>query len=488
VGDVGAKCGRVVVFEGAARSPGYFYNGEVMCGLGSEMEATGRLAVEGRKRALSAIQRFAALAEGMELPPLTAVATAAVRQAEDGEEFQREIERDTGIALHVIDGKEEARLSAQGVLLGWPGAEGLICDIGGSSMEVARVGNGRVWERQTSKLGPLRLTALPGGDAAQEREIDATLANLVNEIGPQTRLYLVGGSWRAIARLDMARRSYPLAVLHDYRMTPDGVAATLDAVDGQDLETLRHKVGLSAARIRLVPMAGKVLRRMMAAFGTQDIVTSAYGIREGLLYEKMPHRVRARDPLIEAARHMEAHNARMPGFGRTLYTFIEPLFAGGPIAPRLIKAACLLHDVSWRAHPDYRAEVCFDNATRGNLGGIDHPGRVFLGLALLHRYRNARPGTRFDPLLDLLTPEATRHAEVLGKAMRFGAMFSLTNPDRMGRLTWDSDSRQLGLELPPHAAPLFGEVAAARLTSLGKALDADINVTRIEGARATPAE
>jgi exopolyphosphatase / guanosine-5'-triphosphate,3'-diphosphate pyrophosphatase len=225
--------------------------------------------------------------------------------------------------------------------------------------------------------------------------------------------------------------------------------------------------------MELVPLASEVLRELILTLKPSEINISAYGIREGLLYEQMPEKLRARDPLIEAARMAEKTQARMPGFGKKLYTFLEPLFAGMPaVRLRLVKAACLLHDTTWRAHPDYRAEACFDNATRANLGGLDHPGRVFLGLALLHRYKNSRAGSRMENLFKLLTDEELTEAEVLGKAMRFGAMFSIGDPADAGRLTWQSKPRVLTLELTPRGQGLFGEVASARFTALAAALKA----------------
>jgi exopolyphosphatase/guanosine-5'-triphosphate,3'-diphosphate pyrophosphatase len=180
--------------------------------------------------------------------------------------------------------------------------------------------------------------------------------------------------------------------------------------------------------------------------------------------------------LIEAARMAEATSARMPGFGRKLFHFLEPLFRDAPPERmRLIHAACLLHDTTWRAHPDYRAEVCFDNATRANLGGLDHPGRVFLGLALLHRYKNTHAGTRLEPLFRLLNDEELREAEVLGKAMRFGAMFSVADPAAAGSLRLTSPKkreRELELALTPLGTGLYGEVAQARFSALALALRA----------------
>ncbi|MEQ9693810.1 Ppx/GppA family phosphatase [Shimia sp. SDUM112013] len=476
--DVGSNSVRLVVFDGAARSPAYFYNEKIMCALGAGLSETGRLNPEGRVRALKAIRRFQEIARQICDGALSAVATAAVREAEDGPDFCNEVLRQTGLKIHVIDGQEEARLSAQGVLLGWPGSYGLVCDIGGSSMELAEIGNDTVGKRVTSALGPLKLRDLKGGKKGRRAYINEVLDDLKDTMGSQrNRLFLVGGSWRAIARIDMERRGYPLHVLHEYRMTAKSINATARYIEESDLEELRQRSGVSANRMALVPYAIDVLKGVIRRFKPHDIAVSSYGIREGLLYEQMPPALRKRDPLVEAARFAEAKDARLPGFGKTLYDFVGPLFSGWkPEKKRLVKAACLLHDVSWRAHPDYRAEVCFDNATRANLGGLRHSERVFLGMALLHRYRNKREGTRFENLYALIDEKAQLEAEILGKAMRFGAMLWLDKGADIGKLDWRPKKRELTLTIPPSAQALFGEVAEARLQSLAGSLQAEVRV------------
>lgn len=476
--DVGSNSVRMVVFDGAARSPAYFYNEKIMCGLGKGLAETGYLNPEGRRRALVALKRFALLAKGMGIETLTVVATAATREAKDGPAFQAEVLARTGLRLWVVDGDEEARLSAQGVLLGWPDARGIVCDMGGNSMELAKIGDGKVGKRVSTTLGPFRL--LQVGDTPKKRatHIDRILKSCQSELKSEgERIYLVGGSWRVIARLDMERRNYPLTVLHEYRMTPKSLLDTLDWINTSDPAVLRARTGTSPERMELVPLACEVLRELIKMLKPSEIDVSAYGIREGLLFEQMPERLRARDPLIEAARMAEQISSRMPGFGKKLFGFLEPLFCDvSPERLRLIKAACLLHDTTWRAHPDYRAEACFDNATRANLGGLDHPGRVFLGLALLHRYKNSRAGSRLEPMFRLLPEEDQQAAEILGKAMRFGAMFAVGDPSLAGKLDWQPKKRMLELHLTEEGRGLFGEVAEARFNSLGIALKATIKV------------
>ncbi len=473
--DVGSNSVRLVVFDGAARSPAYFYNEKVLCGLGRDLGHTGRLYPSGRQSALSSLKRFRLLADRMGIPSLTCVATAAMRDAEDGPEFVAQVERETGLKLWVIDGKEEARLSAQGVLLGWPEADGLVCDIGGSSMELAAVSGGHVGTRVTSPLGPLKLQTIKGGKKAIKTHVREVIGNLAEQMGTDySRIYLVGGSWRAFARCDMERRNYPLHVLHEYRMKPASIAATASWIKTHTMEDLQAMTGTSAARMVLLPVASIVLKELVRAFRPKEIAISSYGIREGMLYEKMPDKVRRRDPLIEACRFSEEKDARLPGLGRTLYQFLHPLFPNVPKSrARLIKAACLLHDVTWRAHPDFRAEVCFDNATRANLGGLDHHERVWLGLALLHRYKNSRDGSRFEPMFDLLTPAEVKSAEVVGKAMRFGAMLGGESPAGLAELSFRPRKKVLTLTLKGEAAYLFTEVAESRFQSLAAALDAE---------------
>ncbi|WP_372803900.1 Ppx/GppA family phosphatase [Paracoccus seriniphilus] len=476
--DVGSNSIRLVVFDGAARSPAYFYNEKVMAGLGAEMASTGKLNPKGVERGFAALSRFAALAKGMDIEPLTCVATAAVREAEDGPAFQQRVERETGLKLLVIDGEEEARLSAQGVLLGWPEASGLVCDIGGNSMELAEVANGEVGRRVTSPLGPFRLQQVKGGKDGLRKHIRKIVSELAEKMGTEhERIYLVGGSWRAIARLDMERTGYPMTVLHEYRMTPKAVCDTVDFIAASDLSEIRNSVSISASRMELVPLASRVLSELVSVFKPEELAVSSYGIREGLLYEHMSDTLRKRDPLIEAARFSERQMARIPGSGRKLYDFLQPIYDDvPPERDRLIKAACLLHDTTWRAHPDYRAEACFDNVTRANMAALSHPERVFLGVSLLHRYKNNRNNSPMARLFSLLDDDELRDAEILGKAMRFGAMFAIDDPADAGTLKYKRADKILRLHLTDMGRRLMGEVAVARFKSLCNAMKVEPDI------------
>src|SRR6201993_818497 len=172
--DLGSNSLRLVVFErlGAALFP--LVNEKVMCGLGRGITSSGRLNPEGVELALLNLRRFVAFARAIAVDHLAVLATAAVRDASDGEAFAAEVERQCHVPVDIVDGAEEARLSAVGVLAGIPDADGIVADLGGGSVELVRVrpaissaadAIGQIDLGITLPLGPLRLAEL--GEGAQ---------------------------------------------------------------------------------------------------------------------------------------------------------------------------------------------------------------------------------------------------------------------------------------------------------------------------------
>ena len=465
--DIGSNSVRLVVFDGAARSPAYFYNEKVICSLGSNLSSDNVLNVDNKNKALAALKRFVLLSKAMHVT-LIAVATAAVRNSKDGVAFCEEILQETGLNVTILTGEEEANLSAQGVLLGWPGADGLVCDLGGASLELAEISKGTVGKTISCPIGPLYLNQFYLDQKLQRDFVNSELRKSKKLFSRKyTNIYLVGGSWRSIARTQMEMTDYPLKVLHEYQMRIAEIKGTLTWIMRASLKDLEAKSPSSSSRLRLLPSSAIILNELIDCFQPKKLAVSSYGIRECLLHSAMSKKLREKDPLLEACRHMEASAARIPGFGLTLFNFIMPLFeTSEKNFVRLIKAACFLHDVSWRAHPDYRAEVCFDNATRANLGGIDHQGRAFLAIALLYRYKSPKKNEIFSKIFSILDKKDRRKAEILGKAMRFGAMLSGSTADSMGKLELDNSKKLLKLKISEKNKDLFGKVVQQRFASV----------------------
>ncbi|MBX2855829.1 MAG: Ppx/GppA family phosphatase [Rhodobacteraceae bacterium] len=474
--DVGSNSVRMVVFDGAIRSPAIFYNEKVLCGLGEELSRTGRLSESGKQRALLALKRFKALAEGIgQLQTLDIVGTAALRDAEDGPEFVAQVERDLKISMRVASGADEARLSAQGVMVGEPDANGVVADIGGASMELIELQGGKVGEGVTTPLGPLRLRALSGdADTSIDSILEeaATLPDGSRRFAPDCSLYIVGGSWRSLVKAHMAEQNYPLRVLHGFSL-PSGEAREMaDWGARLTVEKLRALTKASERRAAVTPGASRVLGRLIRRLRPSRVTLSAFGLREGVLWEHLPAPLRDEDPLLQPCAMIERSHSRRPGFGEELWRWLYPVLPelADPADARLAKAACLLSDASWRTHPDYRARTNFELVTRNNFGGVDHLGRVFIGVALLHRYKNGGAAMEAEPAAVLLPRPRRDLARALGRGVRLGAMLGASSAGVLPVCPLQRDEEGLTLVLTGRAVDLAGEELEKRLKALANAL------------------
>ena len=469
--DVGSNSVRMVVFEGGRRCPAMVFNEKVLCGLGSELSSTGRLAPEGVERALRALRRFVALAPGLKVGSLAGVATAAVRDAEDGSLFAARVAEETGIRLDVANGQDEARLAAQGVLFGAPRAHGLVVDLGGASMELCPVRHGRVGSGISTPLGPLRLRFAQDPAAAIHAELDPYRERFTE---PAKRLYLVGGSWRALGRVVIERTGHPLPILHEFAFSAKQGREVARFVQEADAETLSTVPGVPSSRVDFLPAAGLLLQTLFETFETQEVVISGFGLLEGLCFEYLPLAVKREDPLISTCLGQEHTRARAPGFGRELARWIlGALAVENAEEERLIRAACHLVDVSWRAHPDYRAKACLEVVTRVNVSGAGHHGRAFIAAMLLARYKGGRKALAQEEAMALLDETELERAAALGALMRLGCTISGAVPGYLRHCPLSLEEGALVLAPQGDAEVVMGEEIEKRLAQAARALDVE---------------
>ncbi|MGZ8307445.1 MAG: Ppx/GppA phosphatase family protein, partial [Allosphingosinicella sp.] len=170
--DIGSNSVRLVVYSGAPRAPSIIFNEKVLAGLGQGLGETGMLGKAPMTRALAALRRFRLLVGQMEVRDVRVLATAAVRDASNGDAFLGEV-RALGFEPRVISGEEEGRLAGEGVLSGFPQADGLVGDLGGGSLELAEVRGGAVHASLSLPFGVLRIG---NAHAAAERKLRRRLA------------------------------------------------------------------------------------------------------------------------------------------------------------------------------------------------------------------------------------------------------------------------------------------------------------------------
>jgi len=260
-------------------------------------------------------------------------------------------------------------------------------------------------------------------------------------------------------------------VLHEYELPADEMLEAASWVSRQLPEVLAESVSSSSARLAVTPMGARVLARLIKAVQPESVAISAFGLREGMYFERIPKAIRSEDPLLSACRSLERSQARFPGFGEELSDWLAPLLATAPRGRgRLVEAACLLSDVSWNSHPDYREQTCVETIYRANISGIGHRERAFIGAILLYRYRSAKKRPSQAPALAILDEAERAEARQIGHAIRLGAMISGSAPGVLEDCRLTKDETTLTLTLGPKVAELSGEVMRRRLASLADTL------------------
>lgn len=484
--DIGSNSIRLVVYDGAKRAPLPVFNEKVICGLGRNLDESGVMSQESIELAVHCLHRFVALTESMGVRRVQAVATAAVRDAANGASFVDRLKRECGLDVNVLTGAQEAELSGYGVLSAISDAAGIMGDLGGGSVELVRLGSGKLHQRATLPLGALR-GQLAGkvGEDASDRFIDSHVSKLdwLDEAKGQA-FYAVGGAWRALARIHMDQVHYPIHVIHQYAL---GALEALDFarfVGNLSRTTLEGVKGLSRQRIDSVPYAARLLERLIQETGVERIVFCAYGLREGCLYDDLSRKRKSEDPLYAMTHEVGGRAGRSTSDGQMLADWTAPVFGAEAEATRRLRnAAANLADIGWSEHPDYRAEQVFLRILRMPLVGVDHAERAMLALAVASRHSAVDEIVRRWRIDRLLGSERITQARSVGLAMRLaytltGGAIGLLETSRLER-----DGERLFLILPSHADILVGDVVERRFRSLAKALRCEHEVVFVEEAQ-----
>lgn len=473
--DLGSNSVRLVVYEGLTRNPMSIFNEKAVLRLGRGLTATGRLNEEGMAQAMMILSRYRAVAHAMGANPVEILATAAVREARNGPDFVRAIrERMPDVPVRVLSGVEEAEFSSEGLLCGIPTADGLLADIGGGSLELVQLNRGQRGQAVTLPLGVIRLSEKSAGDLSSARLIaEAAFRGIgwLNEARDRD-LYLVGGAWRALARINMVRTAYPLQMVHHYEVHRDEARDLCARILSASARDLAQMAGISRRRVDDLPYAAVVLRRLLRMSGAARVVFSASGLREGWLMRQVPPEVRAEDSLISGGRDLAALYGRDPAMPPALREWTAPLFpAETPEAARLREAACWMSDVGSHDHPEFRPEQAFLRVLRQPGIGLNHEARSWLGLTVALRYEADSAAPFLWPARHLLDPASAKRAETLGMALRLAYTLSAGTPDLLAGTSLRIEGRRLILRLDEDGGVFAGEAVVRRLTRLAAALE-----------------
>ncbi len=476
--DIGSNSVRLVIYEGAKRSPAPIFNEKELCGLGRRVASEGRLGKEASERAFVALRRFRAVAKAVGARPMHVIATAAVRDAADGDAFIDQAGKITGGEIVVLSGEREADLAANGVMAGIENANGIVGDLGGGSLELVDLAEHDLRNWVTLPLGGLKLASASKKNLKNAHQIVDDSLQTVDWIanGRGRPFYAVGGTWRAVARLHMAMRNYPLRVLHEYRMAPGELMRLTRELQERPIDFFAGAEQISRARQETVPYGALVLERYIRHAKPSEIVVSAFGIREGLIYSLLPEHERAKDPLLAACEDLAVLRSRSPVHAHELCTWTDQIFAREEIGEtseerRLRYAACLISDISWRVHAEYRGEQSVNIVENSAFAGIDHPGRAFLSLAVYYRHEGLVKDEVSQRLRELAPRRLHKRARILGAAVRAAHMFSVGQPGLIDGAQLCFSDGKLTVTLGPKLAAFDGERLRRRFRVLARELN-----------------
>jgi len=482
--DIGSNSVRLVIFDGPHRAPMTVFNEKTLCGLGAGVAATGALDAAAAASAEDAIRRYAAVAKGMGVGRLRAIANSATREASNGQACADRIGAIIGQPVEIITGAPDARLAALGVIAGFPDARGMVGDLGGGSLELAAIDGRELREGLdaglggvcTLPLGPLSLRGEAGDDGALARRIvDDAIAGAfdggqVDADAAAEAFFPVGGAWRALAKLHIAQSDYPLRVLHHYEIEGGEAQRFAELVARQSKSSIMAAQAVSRRRAETLPLAALVLARTLARTRPARVVFSAFGLREGAMFEMADHATRLRDPLTDLADRVGVGRARDPRMGDALMRFVDPLYPDEAAADRRLRAAaCALADIGWRQHPDYRADMAFTRVLLAPVSGADHAERAFVAHAVHQRYGGDADGAEPAATLKLLDPDRQAAAHRLGRALRLGFAYAASSADLLDTARLDVDAETVTLRVARGRAEMLSDTVRRRLDQCAKA-------------------
>lgn len=474
--DIGSNSVRLVVYEGVTRSPTPLFNEKTMAGLGREVQTKGLMPADAVEKALDALRRFRALCDTMRVEKLWVLATAACRDAKNGREFIATAQKICRAKIDVISGPREAELTALGVVSGFHRPDGIVGDLGGGSLELIDVHGHRLKAGITLPLGGLALQDRSNRSIKKaEKLVENAFSNAPLLKGGKSRaFYAVGGTWRSLARLHMAQTGYPLHVMHGYVIKAKEALEFSKLVRRVNPEALLQIDTVASGRRPLLPYAALVLEQIIERAKPSEIVFSALGVREGLLFSQLDSEERREDALLAASRDLNRLRSRSPQHGEELIDWTDRFMSSSGIdesaeEKRLRHAACLLADIGWRAHPDYRGEQTLNVIAHAGFVGIDHPGRAFLALAVFFRHVGILHDEDLSPRIrELASTRMLDHARVLGAAFRVAYLVSASMPGVLPRAPLKVERHKLVLRLQGDCVALAGERLTSRLKHLAR--------------------
>jgi exopolyphosphatase / guanosine-5'-triphosphate,3'-diphosphate pyrophosphatase len=469
--------------------------------LAAGVAATGKLDDIAMARAVDALRRMREVAERRGVTRLRAVATSAVREADNGKAFVKRVKREVGIDLEVIDADTEANLSYRSVAhhFSLANTRALIADIGGGSLELIGAVNGLVELTTSLPLGTVRLNEMWLTD---DRPVHKQVADLRSWIRKRLKrsfdrrqwqsglLIGSGGTFTNLGRMVRARRGYAIGeAVHGEEVRTAEVEQLLELLSTKTTAERTQIPGLNPQRADIILAGLAVTAELLDLIEARSVTVSAFGLREGLLLDMVgddtalsADPLRAMREFVDRCQCDRPHVEHVRVLALTLFDRLKDAIGADDSERFLLEAASLLHDVgqvvAYRRHHKHSYELIL-HADRLSLTARDR-----MLVAMISRYHRRKGPSRKHEEFARLSAEDQEIVRRLSGLLRIADGLDRGHSSAVERITTRLMKDQLTIRVAPRhpAGDLTLEIWGADRKSdvLAKVVDRRVVVDRVK--------
>ena len=477
--DLGSNSIRMLIYEDFEKSQIPIFNEKAVCSLGNSLELTGKLDPLGVQYSISVLERFKNILNNSKVNNVNIFATAAVRDAKDGPYFKSVVEKIFDNEIEVLTGEQEAERSALGVILGFEKVNGIVADLGGGSLELAKVKNGVIEKKTSLPIGVLRLFNRP--KKKKSKKISDIISENLSSVNwlkktKAKNLYVVGGVWRTLLKADIFLKKYPLNVLHQYQLTGDDALNLCHKLDDKKKLSSLKVDQITKSRTNYVPIATNILKQLLLLTAPEKLLCSISGVREGTLIIKSGYKLTEQDLLDNFIEYSAFRTGDYGEHYLKYYNFIKDIFSDNENFPtRLLKPTCSLSNMDWGLGAYQKAELVFAQILNTPALSLSHSDRIKVALAGFWRHCSVKYYPDRD-YVSLLSNNEILIARQVGAALRLASGIAAISTIFLDNLSLTKKGNTIILSVPNQHSQIVSKSVQKRLKSLSKEMDADFKI------------
>lgn len=464
--DIGSNSIRLVIYPQNGKYPFPLFNERINCKLGEGLSLSKNISSQSISKALSAIKRFAYIIKTMSVKHQIIIATAAVRKAKNAKEFLRPAEKLLNHNIKILSAKEEADYACLGVLSNIKVDKGLIADLGGGSLELILIQDGKKIKSTSIDIGHLSQIT------SEEIRKEINKVEWLNKSKGLT-LYGTGGSFRALGSAYIKNYNYPLSLLHGLKFDIERGIILLDQMSDENKEVL----GIPPGRTDTISTAAKIITHLILSSNVKNIMISGTSIRDGLIAElNKENRI---NPDKVAYYNVLAKNQRFNGMQTKIKKIFGPIFEkiADKDLERVFKISTNLSDISWDEQPDMRGNIAANKILSLPVRDLTHIERVWMAKVVYHRYVGTKDKQQIDKrIINLLSEKQKISSYAIGLGLRFLYNFSAGLPKNLDNIKFKIKKNKLTCKIKPEAKALMDKENERRFKNFANACNLNYEI------------